>query len=250
MSPLSSRLNLVPQTPFRKTRPTTSKIIFISCEGAVTEEEYFNIASEIFSAVKSKIQFISVMEDAVNTPSKYRTREQVNEITRCQPKQLVEKINIFKQEKQLDFDFANHPEDEFWIITDIDNHTDANNIDDWESALAECDEKGYGYAISNPFFEIWLLLHHLDVNDDDHKFAVTETHPYERTGHFRDRLRNDAKAPLKDKKHISFIHYNEEKVKQAIKRAKGLHRDKEKRWPHNLGTTVYLLLEKIVELNV
>ena len=49
-----------------------------------------------------------------------------------------------------------------------------NHKAEFENAIQACDEKGYRYAISNPFFEIWLLLHHDDVNEEDRKYAVTE----------------------------------------------------------------------------
>lgn len=59
---LKSRIPFTPQNPYRMLRPKTSKIIFLSCEGSVTEEEYFNLISDIYSEIKSKIQFISVAE--------------------------------------------------------------------------------------------------------------------------------------------------------------------------------------------
>lgn len=67
---LKSRVPFTPQNPYRVVRPKTNKIIFLSCEGSVTEEEYFDLVSNIFSEIKSKIQFISVAEDAVFTAPK------------------------------------------------------------------------------------------------------------------------------------------------------------------------------------
>ena len=241
---LSNRRNMTPNKPFRKKRPSTSKIIFLSCEGAVTEEEYFKMISQMYSEIKSKIQFVSVLEEAINTPVKFRSLEQTKTISKNKPKQLVDKIDKYKIENNAVYDFDKHPEDEFWIIADVDDHTDENNIDEWNEAITACEEKGYGYAISNPFFELWLLLHHVDVIENDYKYAVTCEHPYEVTNHFRNRLSNDAKAPLKKQKHISARHYDRDKVLAAIYRAKQLHINQEK-WPTNLGSTVYVLLEKI-----
>lgn len=70
MTLLKSRVPFTPQNPYRTVRPKTSKIIFLSCEGSVTEEEYFGLISDIYSGIKSKIQFISVAEDAVFTAPK------------------------------------------------------------------------------------------------------------------------------------------------------------------------------------
>lgn len=36
------------ENPYRDKRPATSKIIFLSCEGSVTEEEYIEVLSNIY----------------------------------------------------------------------------------------------------------------------------------------------------------------------------------------------------------
>lgn len=231
----------------RTVRPTSNKIIFISCEGQVTEETYFSMISDIFDGVKSKIRFISVMEEAVNTPPNMRTPEQQRELSKSMPWQLVEKIDKFKEQESAVYDFEHHPEDEFWIIADVDDHTNADNIIKWNQMLIDCNDKNYGYAISNPFFEVWLLLHHLEPNEEDNKYAVTDQHEYEKTSHFKERLREDAHAGLIDGKGINKNHYDISKIKKAINQAELLH-NKTEQWPHNLGSTVYLLLNKIVEI--
>lgn len=96
---LKSRVPFTPQSPYRVVRPQTSKIIFLSCEGSVTEEEYFGLISDIYSWIKSKIQFISVAEEAVFTAPKCRTQEQVRLLGKVRPKHLVERIDQFKAEK-------------------------------------------------------------------------------------------------------------------------------------------------------
>ncbi|WP_054749833.1 RloB family protein [Ruminiclostridium josui] len=235
------------QNPYREVRPTTSKIIFLSFEGSVTEEEYFEIVSN-FDKIKTKIQFISVAEDAVNTNYKFRTPEQKLLLSKSRPKQLLERIEQFKAEKEEIYQFSKYPEDEFWIVTDVDNNTSSIWINEWNDTIKKCDEKRYGYAISNPFFEIWLLLHHLEATEEDKSFAVTDNQPYKPTSHFRNRLRRDAKAPMKKDKHISSKHYNELKIRQAIERARTLHINCNDKWPKYFATTVYILLEKIIDM--
>lgn len=93
---ITSRIPFSSQNPYRSVRPATSKIIFLSFEGSVTEEEYFDRVMELFSEIKSKIQFISVAEDAVHTAPKRRTPEQVKLLSKVRPKQLVERIDQFK----------------------------------------------------------------------------------------------------------------------------------------------------------
>ncbi|MDE7325960.1 MAG: RloB family protein [Lachnospiraceae bacterium] len=244
---LTSRTPFTLQHPYRTQRPATSKIIFLSFEGSVTEEEYFNMIKEIFKEVSTKITFISVTEDAVHTRPKYRTSEQELSLSKNRPKQLVEKIDIFKTQKRDIFEFEKYPEDEFWIVTDVDNNLSPDWIDEWNEALDQCAQKGYSYAVSNPFFEIWLLLHHDNANTDDKAWAVTDEHEYEPTNHFRERLRK-LRVPLKDKKHISENHYNRQNIQDAIERATALHIQNGERYPKYFATTVYLLLCKIINM--
>ena len=252
-----SRKPFTPKNPYRPTQRESSKIIFLSSEGSVTEELYFiDLISNLFSGIKSKIQLISVAEEAVATAPKYRKPEQEKLLSMVRPKHLVERIDRFKTEKKDIYEFEQHPDDEFWMITDVDqNWSDAvidpqNNKtyqEEWDDAIAACEEKGYHYAISNPFFEVWLLLHHADPTDEDKSFAVSDDHPYEKTGHFRKRL-SELGVPLKDQKKIVLSDYNEEKVKAAIRRAETLHADPADLCPHYFATTVYLLLKEIIAL--
>lgn len=243
---LTSRIPYTVENPLRPKRPATSKIIFLSMEGSITEEEYFIRVSQLFDEVKSKIQFISVAEDAVHTREKNRTKEQISMLGKSKPKQLVEKIEQFKIEQNEKYQFDKY-NDEFWIVSDIDNNLSDYAIEKFHQALDICDERGYGYAISNPFFELWLLLHHDDITEEDKRCAVTEEHAYEKTGHFRDRLR-DCGAPLQGSKHIRGEDYTKEKMIQAVERAKALHTDREGRYPKYLATTVYQLLDQVLEM--
>lgn len=244
---ISFRKSFNPAQPYRKKRPVSDKIIFLSCEGAVTEEEYFFHIMEIFSSVKSRIQFISVKEDILFKKDADRTIEEKQILSKSSPADLVSNIDSFKEEKNDVFDFSLHPEDEFWIVADVDHHTDTAHLNGWNKMIAECDEKGYGYAVSNPFFEVWLLLHFDDVSDEDRKYAVTPEHQYEKTAHFRERLRALG-SPLRKEKHIREDNYTRKNVAIAVERAKSLDKKYEK-WPRNIGSTVYKLIEKIIKLD-
>lgn len=253
---ITNRVPFNAQNPYRQRRPATSKIIFLSFEGSVTEEEYFERVSDLFSEVKSKIQFISVAEDAVHTAPRSRTVDQRRLLSKSRPKQLVERIDQFKIEKEGMYQFLEYPDDEFWIVTDVDQNWSNDVIDpiegktyldEWNDAIASCQEKGYRYAVSNPFFEMWLLLHHDDPSEEDKAFAVTDSHLYEKTNHFRTRL-NALGASLREKNHINASNYNDQNIREAIRRADALHIDKDDFCPKYFATTVYLLLEKIIKM--
>lgn len=232
------------ENPYRSKRPTTSKIIFLSCEGSVTEEEYIEILSQIYDGVKGRVQLISVVEDEVHTLPKNRTKEQNKVLGKSKPWQLVNRIDIFKKEKESTYEFSKYPEDEFWIVADVDDNLD-NHKEEFKNAIKACENKNYKYAISNPFFEIWLLLHHDDVLEEDKKFAVTSKHPYEPTNHFRVRLAEKG-APLKGQKHLKIEHYSDEKIRLAVQRAKALMNGKNEKIPSDYGTHVYKIVEEIL----
>ena len=256
MPPITSRVGTGIISPYRTSKRVSSKIIFLSCEGRVTEENYIDLIARLFSEIESKIKLISVAEDAAHTPDKYKTAEQTSMLGKNRPIQLVERIDQFKRDREGTFQFSQYPEDEFWIVTDVDKNwstevvpgSDGKTyIEEWNEAIAMCQARNYGYAVSNPFFEMWLLLHHDDVNEDDKKFAITESHAYEPTTHFTERLRN-LRVPLKSGKWITKEHYPIEKVDAAIARAQALHLDKTDLCPKYYATTVYLLLQKIKDM--
>lgn len=253
---MKSRTSFNPQHPYRTKRPASSKIIFLSCEGTVTEEEYFERLSSIFDGIKYKIQFISVAEDAIKTTPKKRSEEQNKLLGKSRPLQLVERIDQFKKEKDDIYQFNKHPDDEFWMITDVDEHWSSKianptngktQKDEWNEAISKCNKEGYSYAVSNPFFEMWLLLHFDEALEADKKYAVTPLHDYEPTNHFKKRL-NDLGHRLKHEKHIKKMDYEEANVRDAVSRAEQLHKDKEDLCPQYYATTIYLLVYKILEL--
>ncbi len=168
-------------------------------------------------------------------------------------------MNNFKSEHQDEYNFEEHNQDEFWLIMDVDDHTDPliidadgkSNLDKWNEVLSECQQKHYDYAVSNPFFELWLLLHFDDINEDDRVYAVNDSHPYEPTSHYRERL-SDLKVPLKKNKHINMRHYtkyNKSAINNAISRAEFLDPEPKCDYPTDLGSTVYRLLRSIAEID-
>ena len=65
--------------PIREKKSRSSKIIFFSCEGLVTEEEYFKILSDkIFADISSQLCLVSARKDFLKIPNEERTQEQWN----------------------------------------------------------------------------------------------------------------------------------------------------------------------------
>lgn len=146
------RMSSVPFSPVRQKRRTSDKLIFISCEGSVTEWEYFEkIINMVFVNINSKVKIINVLEDALKKNTKKRTIEENKLISSSNPKNLLEKMDAFKVENQGVYDFKRHDEDEFWLIMDVDDHTNSSiidadgksNFDKWNDVLSECKSKNY-----------------------------------------------------------------------------------------------------------
>ena len=251
------KMSSLPFTPSRIKQRTSDKIIFIVCEGAATEWDYFEkVVNNAFENVKSKIKIINILEDILRKRPRRRTPTEERLVSSSSPINLVSKMDEFTRNNANVYDFATHIEDEFWLIMDVDDHTAPDKIDKWNEAITACKSRPrpYSYAVSNPFFELWLLLHHDEVNtnpedkNSDAKWAVTASHAYEPTDHFKDRL-SALGVGLIEKKHINSAHYNKEKVLVSIRRAKKLDKEPPVDYPTDLGTTVYRLLEKIAEID-
>lgn len=233
--------------PFRKVRPTSTKIIFFSCEGVETEEKYFEILSEkIFNNLKDKVQLISVREDFNKIPKNERNQKDYDEQNKSQPRQVMERIKEYKKKNENIYKFSENPEDEFWLVIDVDDHTDKYHISEFNSVIAECNQpqNNFRLAVTNPFFEFWLYLHHFETDKKDELHANKVSDPY-----FKNKMKNKANISLKKQKIPNKKDYNKEKVGIAVERAEKLHKDKEEQYPKGLGSHVYLLIKEILKLS-
>jgi hypothetical protein len=76
------------------------------------------------------------------------------------PKAVVERLNRYRLEEQVG------DEDELWICIDADHWIRGNHQRELAEVLRQCRSNGYGVAISNPCFEVWLLLHFVTIDDE------------------------------------------------------------------------------------
>ncbi len=117
--------------------------------------------------------------------------------------------------------------DEAWIVVDRDQWTEEQLM-----ALYEWSQRkpNYNFALSNPKFEYWLLSHFEDPG------GVNSRECSERLKRY---------IPDYDKG-IEAHHFPEEKIREAIERAKQKDSPQCERWPITAGTTVYRLIESIL----
>ena len=130
---MRTRKNLQRKTGFRDAR-----LIIIATEGIVTEVEYFNQLREqdILSPLRFQIKVIPPNEN------------------KSAPNHVIKSLTNYKKQYQIKAD------DELWMVIDRDRW----NVKMISEIISQCKQKGIGLCISNPCFEIWLILHYKDLS--------------------------------------------------------------------------------------
>ena len=128
--------------------------------------------------------------------------------------------------------------DEFWVFLDTDHHFSATNLPGTMEALRTAQQVGFEIAVSNPCFELWLLLHHADVASGTVFSGCAEVEA---------RLR--AALGQYNKTSIKAGQFPLARVPDAIRRARFLENqpdDPGGHRPQQTGTRVYRLLERVL----
>ncbi len=181
------------------------KLFIIAVEGAKTEPQYFKLINNLFS--NQSIISVKCLKDK-NASS---------------PAQVLKRMQEELKKEEL------RNTDEAWLVVDKDQWTDEQltKLHEW-SEQAE----NYGFALSNPKFEYWLLLHF----EKGTKAATSQK--------CSDRL----KQHLPDyNKGIAANKITLQMIKDAIQRAKTRDNPPCTDWPRNTGSTVYKLVEHIMQ---
>jgi len=80
---------------------------------------------------------------------------------RSAPQHVMARLDEYMKE----FDFG--ADDEFWLVCDCDHWISSGHIKNLVRVIQECGQKGIQVALSNPCFELWLLLHFADFPKND-----------------------------------------------------------------------------------
>ncbi|NLB63066.1 MAG: RloB domain-containing protein [Fibrobacter sp.] len=174
------------------------KLYLLATEGAKTEPQYFSMFNDERNLLKVKC---------------------IKHGDASAPKKLLASL------KKSLHELTNN--DEAWIIVDKDNwnNEQLQLLYDWS-----CQKKRFGFALSNPMFEYWLLLHFENGNNIESKRECVQK--------LKKHLPNYAKGKLELNKILPG-------VSSAIERAKAKDSPPCQKWPTNTGTTVYRLVEKL-----
>ena len=178
------------------------KMFVLATEGRKTESQYF----EIFKGrnLVVHIEFLKRKGDSA-------------------PLQVLERMRNYLKRKGL------KNSDEAWLVVDKDQWTD-NQLLQLHEWAQEADN--HGFALSNPKFEFWLLLHFEDGKGVSNSRTCSQ--------------RLERYIPGYDKD-INVRKISDNMIKEAIERAKKRDTPACRDWPRNTGTTVYRLVENILK---
>lgn len=211
----------------------TRRYFVVASEGADTERIYFQ-----------GLQALLIEKDMLDRLIKIEFLERKTEKERAKSshKLVLKQLDTYKKTYHLD------NRDELWLVIDRDRQN--NPIKNITDIAQKCQQKGYFLALSNPKFELWLLLHLKNLTDYSAN-ELTKLH---------DKKAGESKSTL-DKELTKLLgnytktNYDIKKIlpfmDKAIHQAKNLDINPEDRWIEDtLGTRVYLLVERIISIEL
>jgi hypothetical protein len=180
------------------------KFFIIATEGECTEEIYFNaLRPSRDAAIQIRV-----------LPTKKGKSD---------PK------NVLKRLKSYVSDYGSGGRDELWLVIDFDSWTEAD-LNEVSKAMAGLPK--HHLALSNPCFELWLVLPLCNKTGGSGKqlqeILRQKLGSYDKNGYDVDRL------------------LEEQGMAKAIERAKQIDTPPQDPWPHKSGTHVYRLVEKLI----
>lgn len=203
-----------------------ARLIVIASEGKDTERIYFKALAKEYTNLRVHVHILERSENEQNNSS---------------PEHVLKQLNDYKSKYDLE---AN---DELWLVVDKDRWTEAM----LSHVATECSQEvAMHMALSNPCFELWLLLHMEDA---------ASLSPEEQEQWMKNRRRSKNADPyLKVRLRQKMGSYHESSydaltliahIEDAIERARALDKNPTDRWPQTLGTRVYLLAKSVINRN-
>ncbi|WP_417913536.1 RloB family protein [Candidatus Electronema sp. JM] len=177
------------------------KLFLIAAEGEKTEQQYFNFFNSREATIKVECLKSGHSSSPFHVLKRMKTELKKNELK---------------------------DSDEAWLVVDKDQWTDEqlSELHTWSQ-----EKENYGFALSNPKFEYWLLLHF-----EDGKGVQSSAQCSERL-----------KQYLPDyNKGICINKFPKENIADAVRRAQQRDNPRCVNWPQNVGTTVYRLVERLI----
>lgn len=202
------------------------KLFILSYEGERTEVKYFNNfrASDYFN--DSGIIEIVPLKRGPNTGT--------------------DPLSVKRLLKNAKENYPFKKTDEFWLIIDRDHWETIHKIN-FDQLVIDCNkENNFFLAMSNPCFEIWLIMHLKDITEynEEEVNELLENASISRKKNHIDSILGELQGAgyNKNPNPKTFLPL----TKTAIERAKSLDVGNEP-YPKSLGSHVYKLIEKLLK---
>lgn len=198
------------------------RLIIIAAEGEATEKIYFETLRDYVHNARVHVKVLERKEQDKHKSS---------------PESVLEQLNQYQASNALD------SEDELWLVIDKDRW----KMKSIKYVAQRCAQNwAFSLALSNPCFELWLLLHLLDVSSETEE-ERGRMYKNLKEGHPDTYLKRRVRQLLGNYQESN---YDADKlmpyVDVAIHRAEAMDVNKRARWPQGLGTRVYLLAQSIL----
>lgn len=130
------RKNFIRRSGFRDAR-----LFVIATEGEKTEPSYFHFLKShtTFQSPRIHIEIIPSLRGESS------------------PQSVLRNLDNFKKEYKL------REDDQLWML--IDRDVQSWSVKNLKDCKAKCRQKKYKLCLSNPNFEIWILLHFCDIHE-------------------------------------------------------------------------------------
>ncbi|MBT3207360.1 MAG: RloB domain-containing protein [Bacteroidetes bacterium] len=196
-------------------------LISIASEGK-TEEQYFDGIHDLDSSEIIKVERLEKRDET-------DTKSHPNHV-----------IDLLDERKEYWIEHGIEA-NELWMVVDRDRQNVSK--EQLNSIIDKCKLEGYNLALSNPTFELWLLLHLTDLQ----KYSLDGLINNDKVNKTRRFIDKELSIILKgyNKKNLKFERF-ENGINDAIIRAKNMQVNNEN-LINELGTSVCLLIEKLIK---
>lgn len=198
-----------------------ARLFVIAAEGSVTEKQYFEALRdrEVIDPRRVRIEVIGAADDTASAPQ-----------------HVLSRLDGFERRHSLNRDI-----DQLWLVVDVDHWREPGHVQNLVEMFQAALQKQYFVAVSNPCFELWLLLHFTgDVSGID---VIKE--PRGAGTRCIEGLRQVCGSYSKSSLQVE--RYTRERVVAAIDRARALDTTPDDRWPRTAGTHVYRLAHELLQ---
>ena len=194
-----------------------AKLIIIATEDTKAEPKYFRDVAAYYKNPKVHVEVLA------------RSR------TSSSPEYVIGMLDKFKRKYHL------FKDDELWMVIDVDRWGEKK----LSLIATQNRQKNYFLAVSNPCSDLWFLLHKKSL----------EEYPAETLEKFLNNKKSNNRTRLELELIKVFGEFNKKNlnttlfipsVKDAIARGRRLDLKPEQRWPLQLGTRIYMLVERII----